>query len=192
MGGGLGATPYPMPYVYQKNAAGHYVCPHCGVTKERQNTMHYHLKKHEGRLPFECEHCNKEFLQASTLALHIAARHPDVAKAAADAAKSYANADRVPLLYSCPDCPQTSLTKANSVLHYLRKHCADEVKVFQNQSTHSLTCAACQKVCNSSTAYLYHVASAGCLTAHLPAEKGRALEGLFGARAAGAATLHAS
>lgn len=147
--------------------------------------MHYHLKKHEGRLPFQCEHCNKEFLQASTLALHVAARHPDLAKAAAAAAQADPNADRLSVVYSCPDCPQTALTKANSVLHYLRKHCADEVKAFQSKSTHSLTCAACQKVCNSSTAYLYHVASAGCLADHLPAEKGRALEGLF---AAGVAT----
>jgi hypothetical protein len=30
-------------------------------------------------------------------------------------------------------------------------------------------------VCNSSTAYLYHVASAGCLAGHLTTEKGGAL-----------------
>jgi hypothetical protein len=156
-----------MPYIYQKNAAGLYVCDHCGVTKERQNTMHYHLKKHEGHLPFQCTHCDKEFLQASTLALHIAARH-------ADAATDGASARATPS-FACPSCPHTALTKANAVLHYLRKHCAEEVKSFQARSTHSLTCGACEKVCNSSTAYLYHVASAGCLAGHLTTEKGGAL-----------------
>lgn len=163
-----------MPYVYQKNAAGHYVCPHCGVTKERQNTMHYHLKKHEGRLPFQCTHCDKEFLQAVTLALHISARHPNAA--ATSSAKAVLSASPA---FSCPCCEHTALTKANAVLHYLRKHCADEVKVFQDKSTQLLACAACQKQCNSSTAYLYHIASAGCLGGHLPAEKGRALQGLL-------------
>lgn len=170
-----------MPYVYQKNAAGHYVCPHCGITKERQNTMHYHLKKHEGRLPFQCTHCDKEFLQAVTLALHISARHPHAASAAASAASAAKAPAAAPPAFSCPCCEHTALTKANAVLHYLRKHCAEDVKVFQDKSTQPLTCTACQKQCNSSTAYLYHIASAGCLGAYLPAEKGGSLRDLLGA-----------
>lgn len=156
---------HQMPYNYQKNAAGLYVCEHCGVTKERQNTMHYHLKKHEGHLPFQCTHCKKEFLQASTLALHIAARHPNVASTASTAT------DAPPPSFGCPCCNHTTLTKANAVLHYLRTHCKEEVKAFQGKHTHALTCGACKKVCNSATAYLYHIASANCVERALPAEK---------------------
>jgi hypothetical protein len=166
-----------MPYTYQKNAAGLYVCEHCGITKERQNTMHYHLKKHEGHLPFQCTHCNKEFLQASTLALHIAARHPNATPTASTAT------DAPPPSFGCPCCNHTTLTKANAVLHYLRTHCAEEVKSFQgignDAITHSLTCAACEKVCKSATAYLYHVASANCIARALPLEKQDALKGML-------------
>jgi hypothetical protein len=138
--------------------------------------MHYHLKKHEGHLPFQCTHCNKEFLQASTLALHIAARHPQAATAAAPT-------DAPTPSFGCPCCDHTTLTKANAVLHYLRTHCAEEVKAFQATSkdpTNSLTCAACEKVCKSATAYLYHVASANCIARALPLEKQDALKGILG------------
>ena len=153
-------TPTPIHTIYQKNVDGTYRCPHCGISKNRQNTMYYHIKTHEGHLPFQCSHCDKEFLQAATLAIHIAARHAAVTAAA----------------FACPCCPFKSLTKSNRAIHYLRKHCADEVTAFQARQTHSLTCGACQKVCNSSTAYLYHVA-AKCLP--LSHEKRVVLDGLF-------------
>lgn len=140
-----------MVYEYTKNEAGEFVCHICGQTEKNQNTMHYHLKRHEGKLPFECQHCHKEFIQASTLALHITARH---------------NTQEAAYL-TCPVCPYKTLTKANRVIHYLRKHCVDEIKSFgaaadaatakQNQ------CHCCNKACNSSTSYLYHIASNGCL-----------------------------
>ena len=138
--------------------------------------MHYHLKKHEGHLPFQCTHCNKEFLQASTLALHIAARHPQAATATA------APTDAPAPSFGCPCCDHTTLTKANAVLHYLRTHCADEVKAFQatrKGPTKSLTCTACEKVCKSATAYLYHVASANCIARALPEAKQTALRAMF-------------
>ena len=128
-----------MPYTYQKNAEGSYVCGICQAVKKNQNTMHYHLKTHEGHLPFECTTCKKEFLHANTLALHIAARH---AKEEAAALK-------------CPCCPFKTLTKANRIIHFMRKHCAEEVTRF---STRGLTCPTCQKECNSNTAFLYHIA----------------------------------
>ena len=133
-----------MPYSYQKNAEGHFVCGVCQVVKKNQNTMHYHLKTHEGHLPFTCGTCKKEFLHAQTLALHISARHSKE-----DAAN-----------LKCPCCPFKTLTKANRLIHFVRKHCEEEVKQF---SKNSLTCSHCQKVCNSNTSFLYHI-SQGCLT----------------------------
>ncbi len=132
-----------MPYTYQKNAAGEFVCGICAATKKNQNTMHYHMKRHEGHLPFECPTCNKEFLHSQTLALHVAARH---AKEEAAALK-------------CPSCPYKTLTKANRVIHFMRKHCAEAVTELCKDTKAANTCPECQKVCNSSTAFLYHLGS---------------------------------
>jgi hypothetical protein len=132
-----------MPYTYQKNANGEFVCPICQITKARQNTMHYHMKKHEGHLPFVCEFCNKEFLHSQTLAIHISARH-----AKEEAAK-----------FSCPCCDYKTLTKGTLVIHYVRNHCETEISEMKNCGN---TCSVCQKVANSKTALLYHIAK-GCL-----------------------------
>ena len=132
-----------MPYVYEKNANGEYVCGICKATKKNQNTMHYHLKKHEGHLPFECTVCKKEFLHAQTLAVHIAARHSKENSAS----------------LKCPCCPYKTLTKANRVIHYMRKHCSTEMA---NMKAKDNVCPTCTKVCNSSTAFIYHL-STGCI-----------------------------
>jgi len=129
-----------MTYVYEKDASGNYVCPHCKVTKKNQNTMHYHMKKHEGHLPFVCPTCKKEFLHKQTLDLHNAARHSDKEEAS----------------FKCPCCPYKTLTKANRVIHFMRKHCEAEVAKF---STAGLTCPSCKKECNCQTAFLYHIAA---------------------------------
>ena len=146
----------PMPYVYQKNADGLFVCGVCQVTKKNQNTMHYHLKTHEGHLPFECPTCKKEFLHAQTLALHVAARHTKE-KAAT---------------LQCPYCPYKTLTKANRIIHFMRKHCGEETSRF---ATNGLVCPACDKECNSSTAFLYHIAT-NCM--QLPTAKQAALDSI--------------
>ena len=146
-----------MTMKYQKNADGHFVCPICQVTKEKQNTMHYHMKKHEGHLPFECPTCKKEFLHAQTLALHVAARH------------SKENAAHL----QCPCCPYKTLTKANRIIHFMRKHCEADVTRF---STEGLTCPTCQKECNSQTAFLYHIATS-CI--QLPTEKHELLHSII-------------
>jgi DNA-directed RNA polymerase subunit RPC12/RpoP len=143
-----------MTYTYQKNASGEYVCGVCKATKKNQNTMHYHMKGHEGHLPFECPTCKKEFLHSQTLAVHVAARH---SKQEASNLK-------------CPLCPHKTLTKANRIIHFMRKHCAEEIaklKVVDN------TCPACSKVYNSSTAFLYHL-STGCI--ELTTEKGEVFQ----------------
>ena len=129
-------------YVYTKNAEGEYVCPVCKVTKKNQNTMHYHLKSHEGHLPYTCTTCKKEFLHSQTLAVHVAARH--------------STGDNS---LKCPLCPHKTLTKANRIIHFMRKHCTEEIAALK-VADH--TCPKCTKVCNSSTAFIYHL-STGCL-----------------------------
>jgi DNA-directed RNA polymerase subunit RPC12/RpoP len=133
-----------MTYTYQKNANGEFVCHICQAVKKNQNTMHYHLKNHEGHLPFECPTCKKEFLHSQTLAVHVAARHSKQEAAA----------------LKCPACPYKTLTKANRVIHFMRKHCHTDVAALKATGT---TCPTCSKVCNSSTAFLYHL-STGCIT----------------------------
>ena len=48
-----------MPFTYQKNEDGNFVCPDCGVIKKRQNSMHYHMKKHLDELDHICKICKK-------------------------------------------------------------------------------------------------------------------------------------
>jgi hypothetical protein len=135
-----------MPYVYQKNAAGHYVCPTCGATKQNQNTMHYHLKRHEATLPFACGHCGKEFLLRTTLELHVRARH------------SREEAARIP----CPatGCSFATPSAPNLLKHYVRHHCVEAAARLRDESG---GCRACGKVCKSPGAFVYHAATSGCL-----------------------------
>lgn len=136
--------PMAPQYTYTKNADGHFICPHCGETKRLQSTMHYHMKKHEGKLPFECRFCQKGFLHQSTLDLHIKAQHQK-------------EEDRA---FKCPHVGCTykgTLTKANLMIHYVRKHCGQEAAALAGDKC----CRQCGKTSNSSTAFHYHVA--GCL-----------------------------
>ena len=136
-----------MTYIYTKNANGLYVCPHCNVTKKNQNTMHYHMKTHEGKLPFECSTCKKQFLHASTLELHKRAQHE------VNQAKTL----------KCPvkDCPfEGTLTKSNLLIHYIRKHCKDEAaKILDRLESGGYKCRECNKESKSLTAFHYHCVS---------------------------------
>ena len=69
---------HTMPITYHKNSDGDFVCPHCGVIKKRQNSMHYHMKKHMDDLQHVCKLCKKGFLQKQTLDLHIRSKHPEL------------------------------------------------------------------------------------------------------------------
>ena len=64
-----------MVFEYKKNDLGHYVCETCGETREKQNTMFYHLQKHEGIMSHTCEHCNKQFYQKYELNNHMKLQH---------------------------------------------------------------------------------------------------------------------
>ena len=133
---------------YIKNADGLYVCPACGVTKKLQSTMHYHMKRHDGKLPFECVTCKKQFLHASTLELHRKAQHQKEEER----------------MFKCPMDKCTykgTLTKANLLIHYVRKHCKEEAAATLDDVNDTLSCKKCSKTCNSMTAFHYHVA--GCM-----------------------------
>ena len=135
-----------MPYTYQKNADGLYVCEHCGKTTERQNTMHYHLKTHEGKLPFECSICNKQFLHSATLELHKKAQHQK-------------DLER---MFKCPvvGCPyEGTLTKSNLLIHFVRKHCKEEATKVMRRAGDAYSCQICNKEAKSLTAFHYHVAT---------------------------------
>ena len=133
-----------MTYTYQKNAAGDFVCGKCGVTKKRQNTMHYHMKSHEDNLPFQCQHCNKQFVQAISLKVHIDAMHTREEKK----------------MLACPCCDFRTMTKANRLIHFIRHHTTEEeMSAVLDEKDGKYNCKVCKKVCNSNTAYQYHVTS---------------------------------
>lgn len=133
-----------MVFEYTKNEAGHYVCHHCGVTKEKQNTMHYHLKKHEGTKSHTCSHCDKAFFQKTALDEHIRIQHMN----------------SEPCL-ACPfgDCNKKFQTKGHLRVHVARNHIRDVIDTWicKNKETGSYTCTCCKKDCKSESAILYHV-----------------------------------
>ena len=130
---------------YVKNEDGHFVCPECNVVKTRQNTMHYHMKKHTGVYEHVCEvpGCGKEFLHKSGLQQHTIQAHPTP-----DAT-----------IWSCPCCPHTSKMKANLVIHIGRKHGTGWIPTPPEDGN----CTGCKKSFSSVTAYFYHAVK--CFTA---------------------------
>ena len=138
-----------MVYTYTKNSDGCFVCQHCGETRKNQKTMHYHLKTHEGKLPFECTLCNKQFLHASTLELHRKAQH----------------AQEEERMFKCPidGCTfKGTLTKSNLIVHYVRKHCkAAADRAMEKLECGTYRCKECAKEAKSLTGFHYHVA--GCI-----------------------------
>jgi hypothetical protein len=141
-----------MVFEYQKNTDGLFVCPHCNTTKKNQNTMHYHLKKHEGTLPHSCKHCTKKFLHKNMLDLHISARHPDTTKSTHT--------------FKCPyqNCEYKSLTKANRLIHFMRLHYPEANKLLtisesesDTERENTISCKKCSKEFNSTTSFYYHI-----------------------------------
>jgi hypothetical protein len=138
-----------MVYTYTKNSDGHFICDKCSKTYVNQNTMHYHLKTHEGKLPFECPTCDKQFLHASTLNLH----------------KKVHNHEEQVRDYKCPSAGcefKGAFTKANLLIHYVRKHCSKEIKALLDKTDTAYKCTSCTKEMKSLTAFHYH--SIKCVT----------------------------
>jgi hypothetical protein len=133
---------------YVRNANGQFVCPECGETKDRQNTMFYHMKKHSGITSYKCKEagCQKGFIQKSGLQQHMAQAHPNTI----DDSNPYTKQT-----WSCPSCPHTCRMKANMTIHIARKH-------MKEIPPYSDSCSGCNKHFASATAYYYHALS--CLT----------------------------
>ena len=127
---------------YIRNSEGLFVCPTCNEVKAKQNTMYYHMKKHEEKLPYECNICKKEFIQKDSLELHMLARHKD---------KNTKNVN----MFKCPfkGCEFEALTKGNCRIHCLRKHFKDEINTIIDENN---SCTNCKKSFPSNTAFYYH------------------------------------
>ena len=133
---------------YQRNADGDFICPHCPkvISKENPSTMHYHLRKHEGNYAYSCKHCEfKSFFQHK-LDHHMVAKHSNEAQV-----------PKIPVL-KCPfpNCTFQSLTKGNCVIHFMRKHCKQEVDVLLDQNG---ICRHCGAEFQSNTAFQYHAST---------------------------------
>jgi len=123
---------------YVRNKNGEFVCPSCSVVKANQNTMFYHMKKHEGKLPYVCDICSKDFIQKSSLELHKLSKHKEDNNN----------------LYKCPypNCQFESIQKANRRIHCLRKHFINEICDINDE----LYCLNCKEEFQSETAFFYH------------------------------------
>ncbi len=135
-------------YTYQRNENGDFTCPHCPkvVPAKNASTMHYHLKRHEGNLPFACKSCDYKCLFQRTLDLHSVSKHPNEKQA-----------QPISTL-KCPinGCTFESLTKGNCIIHFMRKHCKPEVAQILSEND---TCSRCNLEFQSNTAFQYHATS---------------------------------
>jgi uncharacterized C2H2 Zn-finger protein len=132
-----------MVFEYKKNDSGLYVCGICGETKEKQNTMHYHMKRHEGTKSHKCEHCLESFYQKIELTNHIKIIHKKEG----------------PSIH-CPSCDAAFHTKAQCSIHVARLHLQDYTKKSMQpnaDATKTYTCLICNKICNSHPSILYHM-----------------------------------
>jgi len=133
-----------MVFEYKKNESGLYVCGICGETKEKQNTMHYHMKRHEGTKSHKCEHCPESFYQKIELKNHVNIVHKK----------------QEPSI-QCPfSCKAAFHTKAQCSIHVARTHLQDYTKKSMqanNDTEKTYTCLVCNKICNSHPSILYHM-----------------------------------
>lgn len=149
--------------VYIKNEAGEYVCPFCGVTKANQNTMFYHMNKHEGKLPHECSVCKKGFVQKQELQFHMLKWHPATGASAAAAQEEIC----------CPydNCTFSDIRKGNVRTHIMRKHVTKHIKDYiSRDEAGQWLCDLCDAEFASAAGFYYHLYK--CTQEHeiLPAE----------------------
>jgi uncharacterized Zn-finger protein len=133
-----------MVYDYKKNEAGNYVCTICSEVKEKQNTMHYHMKKHEGALTYECKSCDKKFYQKYSLDEHTRLNH------------SSGPISEI----QCPfeGCNLAFVKKEYCRIHIARNHVKKTLEPFIEKKKDSKVhcCIPCKKDFNSYPAILYH------------------------------------
>jgi len=135
-----------MVFTYQKNENGHYVCGICNEVKEKQNTMHYHLQKHEGKMANACPHCDKRFYQKYALDDHVKLRH---------------SVKIVEPGIQCPfsPCAEKFHKKEHCRVHIARNHLREFLNPWIEKKADSKThtCGSCKHDYNSYPAILYHV-----------------------------------
>ena len=141
-----------MTFTYARDENGLYICPHCGDKKRLPSTMNMHRRICEGDLPHECTKCNYKCLSKQRLELHFAAKHPDTEEA-----------KKVPLL-KCPveGCTFHTLANGNRLIHFMRKHCVQQVTTILQETDTTFDCKRCKKQFQSNTAFQYHAAH--CIT----------------------------
>ncbi len=137
---------------YTQNEKGEYVCPDCGITKNRKNTMFYHMKTHTGEKRYICTEpgCDKAFVQKSGLTQHMRQVHPE---------------PMTNVSHACPCCDHTAAIKSNLLIHIGRKHGSGWIPALEGNGT----CNGCARYFASPTAYFYHAIS--CFEAPAPIRK---------------------
>jgi hypothetical protein len=135
---------------YQKNADGLFICTHCTFTAKYQSTMHYHLAKHEGSLPYKCKYCSQRFVQKGILDLHYTLHHEDKLQEAKKPSK----------LFKCPidGCDYENAQKGNTVIHFLRIHMKEQHKNLKEKSKQEgcqAHCKKCETDFKSNTQFYY-------------------------------------
>lgn len=142
----------PKTYEYVRNEDGTFTCPHCGVVKRLQSTMHEHYDSHHsGSFKHKCKWCVFETSKKQTLDKHIAAKHPE-------------RLDVKPKEFACGQegCSYKCLNKAGLRSHTLLKHMPEIVKKYLGKSEQETPCCTkCGKDFASKPAFIYHLA--GCL-----------------------------
>ena len=141
-----------MVFEYKTNEQGHYVCDICGSVKTRQNTMHYHLQRHEGTKNYSCTYankgCTKKFYQKYALDEHVKMSHSSVPV-------------EPTIKCSFPDCTSAFHKKDAYRIHIARTHLKDRIKdwiVKNDDSTvAAYSCDVCKVEYKSYPAILYHV-----------------------------------
>lgn len=132
-----------MVFQYKKNDEGLYVCGICGITKAKQNTMHYHLQRHEGTLSYECTSCDKKFFQKYALDNHVKLEHSKAEPS-----------------IKCPfdNCKEAFHKKEYCRVHIARNHLKEMIDpwILKGDSSKEYTCNCCKKTFKSYPAILYH------------------------------------
>lgn len=157
---------------YTRNTEGQFVCPECGVIKTRQNSMHYHMKKHLEERNHLCTICNKGFLQKQTLELHLRSKHPERARQLTPKSSSSSSSSETDSMSSssedgkpfvCPfdHCDFKALTKGNCIIHCLRVHFQDEIRriLLLTNENKTFHCTQCTRTFQSSSSFYYHCKS---------------------------------
>ena len=146
-----------MPYKYNKNDAGLFVCSQCNKTTIHRSTMFYHYQKHENNREFQCQYCDFTALTQQILDLHRDSRHRDQIQ----------ETELRPII-RCPmeGCGFQDIRKGNVITHFMRTHLSQEVSAILNkqktENGYVFKCKTCDDSKNNLGSFLYH--SVGCIT----------------------------